>query len=597
MKLSPRNNNRRYVRKTRMVPLILALLAATSLCPVWTVYAADGDVVWATSAGGPGRDFGKGIAALSGGTTVVTGRFQHTATFGATTLTAAAPGSIDIFVAKYAASGAVEWAKSAGGAELDEGNGIAALPNGSALVTGGFIGTATFDSTPITSAGVDDVFVAKYDSEGMLVWAKRAGGGNFDVGHGIAALSDGGAIVTGQFQSNPATFGEKTLAAPTAFPEIFVVRYDSWGDVVWAKQAGGDGSDAGFAVSTASDDTAVVTGYFEGMATFGAGEPKETTLTAAGPRDVFVAKYSAGGLLEWVTQAGSTGLDEGSGIAALDDGGALVSWYSRDTAGDPADLFVARCDPDDGSLAWVTQAGGAGSDAAAYGIAALSDGSAVVTGHFEGTATFGAGELNETVLSSPDSLAVLVAQYYPDGTLAWATKAGGAGEDEGLAIAALPEGNAFVTGDFQGPATFDGIPLPSLGLLDVFVAEYEATPGGPLQVEIDIRPGADPNVINLGSHGVIPIAILSSADFDATEVDPGTIELSGATVAIRGQGNRLMAHEEDVKEDGLLDLVMQVETDNLDPDAFQDGQARLTGETYDGVAIEGWGDITIVPAE
>jgi hypothetical protein len=134
-------------------------------------------------------------------------------------------------------------------------------------------------------------------------------------------------------------------------------------------------------------------------------------------------------------------------------------------------------------------------------------------------------------------------------------------------------------------------------LLDVFVAQFKATPGGPLQVEIDIRPGAEQNIINLGSHGVIPIAILSSADFDATEVDPGTIELSGATVAIRGQGNRLMAHEEDVNEDGLLDLVMQVETDNLDPDAFQDGQARLTGETYDGVAIEGWGDITIVPAE
>ncbi|MFC1713846.1 hypothetical protein ACFL6S_09265 [Candidatus Poribacteria bacterium] len=114
---------------------------------------------------------------------------------------------------------------------------------------------------------------------------------------------------------------------------------------------------------------------------------------------------------------------------------------------------------------------------------------------------------------------------------------------------------------------------------------------------IDIKPGSDPNSINLGANGVVPVAILSSADFDATTVDPDTVALAGAGVAVRGKGNKSMSHEEDVNGDGLIDLVLQVETENLDPDAFQDGYACLTGTTFDGTEIEGCDEIIIVPPQ
>ena len=120
---------------------------------------------------------------------------------------------------------------------------------------------------------------------------------------------------------------------------------------------------------------------------------------------------------------------------------------------------------------------------------------------------------------------------------------------------------------------------------------------GPEEIQIDIKPGSYPNSINLGSNGVVPVAILSSADFDATTVDPDTVELAGANVAVRGKGNKLLAHEEDINDDGLMDLVCQVETENLDPDQLQEGYAVLTGSTYDGQAIEGSDEITIVPPE
>jgi hypothetical protein len=115
-----------------------------------------------------------------------------------------------------------------------------------------------------------------------------------------------------------------------------------------------------------------------------------------------------------------------------------------------------------------------------------------------------------------------------------------------------------------------------------------------VQVDIDIKPGSYPNTINLGSQGVIPVAILSRAGFDAATVDPDTVALAGAGVAVRGKGDRSMAHQEDANGDGMVDLVVQVRTQNLDPQQFQDGHAILTAETTDGRLIQGKDEIVIV---
>jgi hypothetical protein len=116
-----------------------------------------------------------------------------------------------------------------------------------------------------------------------------------------------------------------------------------------------------------------------------------------------------------------------------------------------------------------------------------------------------------------------------------------------------------------------------------------------VDVDIDIKPGSYPNAINLRSHGLVPVAILSSEQFDATTVDPETVELAGSGVAMRGKSKRYMAHKEDVNGDGLVDLVLQVATENLDPELFQDGYAILTGATFGGRDIEGKDEITLVP--
>ncbi|MGH8564957.1 MAG: SBBP repeat-containing protein, partial [Gammaproteobacteria bacterium] len=298
-------------------------------------------------------------------------------------------------------------------------------------VTGFFPDTATFgpgetNETMLTSAGGNDVFVAKYDSLGDLVWAKRAGGTARDEGFGIAVDSSGNSYVTGQFNGT-AIFGPgeatETTLTSAGFQDVFVAKYDSLGDLVWAKRAGGTSADDGLGIGVDSSGNSYVTGRFRDTATFGPGEANETMLTSVGVNDVFVAKYDSLGDLVWAKRAGGTG--------SLDEG---------------------------------------------FGIAVDSSGNSYVTGQFTGTATFGPGEINETMLTSAGFSDVFVAKYDSTGALVWAKQAGGTSFDEGRGIAVDGSGNSYVTGIFRGTATFgpgeaNETMLTSAGGSDVFVAK------------------------------------------------------------------------------------------------------------------------------
>ena len=113
-------------------------------------------------------------------------------------------------------------------------------------------------------------------------------------------------------------------------------------------------------------------------------------------------------------------------------------------------------------------------------------------------------------------------------------------------------------------------------------------------VTIDIKPGSDPNSINLSSAGVIPVAILSTSAFDARSIDPETLFLAGASVGMMGKSGKLLCHVEDVNGDGLPDLVCDFETAEL---LLQPGDtvAVLVGKTMSGADIRGQDTVRIVP--
>jgi hypothetical protein len=117
-------------------------------------------------------------------------------------------------------------------------------------------------------------------------------------------------------------------------------------------------------------------------------------------------------------------------------------------------------------------------------------------------------------------------------------------------------------------------------------------PSSVRRVAIDIRPGTTPNTVNLGSSGVVPVAILSEAGFDATSVDPLTVAIASAQVRLRGNGTP-MASVDDVDGDGLDDLVIHVSTSALTLTSA-DTTATLVGSTTDGQRIEGADSVRIV---
>ncbi|MFC1634554.1 hypothetical protein ACFL5Z_06890 [Planctomycetota bacterium] len=114
------------------------------------------------------------------------------------------------------------------------------------------------------------------------------------------------------------------------------------------------------------------------------------------------------------------------------------------------------------------------------------------------------------------------------------------------------------------------------------------------EVPIDIKPGSYPNSINPNAGGVIPVAILGTATFDASTVDPATVALEGAGAKGKGKSGNYGSME-DVDGDGYLDLVVQIVNDiTWAPNATE---ATLTGQTWAGIPIQGTDSVNIVPPE
>jgi hypothetical protein len=126
-----------------------------------------------------------------------------------------------------------------------------------------------------------------------------------------------------------------------------------------------------------------------------------------------------------------------------------------------------------------------------------------------------------------------------------------------------------------------------------------------IEVEIDIKPGSYPNSLNTDGHGVIPVAILGSADFDVTEIDLSSLSFAGLAVRVKGQGQPQCSVEDvsgdfsggpEGAPDGYPDLVCHF-VDNPGNWAPGDGEATITGTLTDGTPFAGSDEITVVPPQ
>jgi hypothetical protein len=400
------------------------------------------------------------VAADPQGNVYITGYFFSTAQFGDSMITS--NGSSDIFLAKYDPQGSLIWVRQAGGSGEDQALGIALDPSGNILLTGFFRGNAFFDGIKITSVMFEDIFTVKYSPSGNALWAQSAGGSLYDHGQGITADAVGNVYVTGYYQGT-ATFSD-TILTNTGAVDIFISKYSPSGGFLWARKAGGSSDDRGFDLTVVQNDL-FVTGYFTGWATFGNG-----AITLIGSaKDMFMARYSTSGSFIQAVKAGGNDNEEGKRITSDDAGNLYIAGYFKYNAtfgsvsmvsSGGKDIFLARY-AGSGLCQWVRQAGGT-SDDEGLSLTMLPSSEIAISGYFAGLSTFG----NDTLLSS-GSTNLFVAIFDSSGILEKVVDAGGTATETASGIA-TGGGAVFSAGQFLGNPVFGNDTLS--GSFQTFVA-------------------------------------------------------------------------------------------------------------------------------
>jgi len=298
-------------------------------------YSATGDLAWVQQIGGTDQDVARGVVTDEDDNVYVAGSFYGTATWGDargdTTITSL--GSNDGYVAKYASDGALQWVLRVGGTDGDEGRALD-YRQGELYAAGTFRGVALFGAVPLSSRGFSDIFVARLDEAGAVVWAQQVGGAGFDYGRGVAVgpYVSSDVRVAGSFEES--ILLGNTVLTSAGNSDAVTARIDvDTGALLDGVRIGGTGFDIANAI-TSDDGTAFATvGYLEGPVTVTTPAGHGPPIPGAGGVDAFA--YVQG---SWVYEAdtlfvlGGPNADRGYGAAGYFNEYVAVTGTFRDTA-------------------------------------------------------------------------------------------------------------------------------------------------------------------------------------------------------------------------------------------------------------------------
>lgn len=419
--------------------------------------------VWSQRFGGVFDDGGQAVALDASGNVYVTGHFQASVNFGGGALISA--GSGDVFLASFTPAGAHRWSKRFGGAVADYGHGVAVDASGNVYVAGCFQAAADFGAGTVSSAGLNDAFLASYTSTGTYRWSKTFGGSGGDDAFAVATDASGNPFITGNFAGTVSFGGTPFYSAGES--DIFVASFSSLGSHRWARASGGAIGDIGYDVASDSSGNIYVTGYFQGTASFGG-----ASLISAGSSDIFLASYSSLGAHLWSRRMGGTSMDMGRGVAVDATGSACITGGFTDagdfgggtiTAAGKTDAFVARYTASSGQHVWSKRLGGIETD---MGLDVGHDptGNVYVIGYFSGATDFGGG-----ALTSAGGYDVFIASYAAAAKHRWSVRFGDASGDTGYGLALGSSNRMLVTGEFEKTVSFGAGSLVSAGGDDAFV--------------------------------------------------------------------------------------------------------------------------------
>ena len=422
----------------------------------------DPAISYSTFLGGSRFDAATAVTTDSAGNAYVTGWTESSDFPTSNPAQAGSGGAVDVFVAKFNASGALVYSTYIGGRGDDRGFGIAVDGAGNAYVTG-WTGSSNFPTAAPLQAvlrGGKNAFILKLTPAGnALVYSTYLGGSGSDSGNGIAIDSSGSAYITGQTDSLNFPTLNCVQCSYGGAQDSFVAKLSSAGNaLVYATYLGGSGGDRGNGIAVDGAGAAYVTG-----GTTSLNFPMAGALQSAngGGQDAFVAKLSAAGTsLVYSTYLGGAGgtvgfNEEGRGIAVDASGNAyvtgatssanfpVVNAFQPSYAGGGQDAFVSKLNATGGALLYSTFLGGKGLDVG-NGISVDSEGNAVVTGY---TFSTDFPVTNPVQSNNAGLYDAFLVQFNAAGTaLLSGTYLGGNGSDSGNAVAMDSRGRAYVAG-------------------------------------------------------------------------------------------------------------------------------------------------------
>jgi len=320
-------------------------------------------------------------------------------------------------------------------------------------------------------------------------WARTWGGVDDDIGFGVAIDGSGNAYVTGQFMDtvdfDPGPGVDEHTS--NGHNDIFLSKFDSNGEFLWARTWGGSFNDLGWGVAIDGSGNAYITGDFMGTVDFDPG-PGADEHSYNGVYDIFLSKFDSNGEFQWARTWGGDYDDYGNGVAIDGSGNSYITglfWGTVDFDPGPgvdehksygdSDIFLSKFDSN-GEFQWARTWGGY-DRATAYGVAIDGSGNAYITGYFEGTADFDPGP---GVDEHPSNgvYDIFLTKFNSNGEFQWARTWGAYNWDMGYGVAIDGSDNPYVTGYFMETVDFDTGPgvkeYASNGLADIFLSKFDS---------------------------------------------------------------------------------------------------------------------------
>jgi hypothetical protein len=318
----------------------------------------------------------------------------------------------EVFLAKFSPAGKKLWLQTAGGNGTDNGLAVASDQENNVYVTGYFSDTIQFQSVKLKAfqdaktKGLSpaDIFLAKYNSDGKLLWVRQAGGAQLDQPYGVATDKKGNAYITGYFQGQ-ATFGDLQLQSRSKpdgyhdpdpdYGDMFLAKYNADGKVQWVHQAGKSGKNSGYGIAADPMGNTYVTGNFQARGRTNAISFDDLEVTSTNLSS-FIAKYDSNGKILWAKPTAGSNYFRHNQIAVDATGDAFIAGDFKFTeefaslagiskSGRNSDIFVAKYSAD-GKVLWCKQAGGQAVEC--HGLAVDPNGNCFVTGVLDEEATF-----------------------------------------------------------------------------------------------------------------------------------------------------------------------------------------------------------------